>query len=256
MFLDKSNLKRCLFIDIETVAEAKSLDLLSERKQDLWKMKSKQFLRGNTVETIEPEDYEKLYIEKAGIFAEFAKVVCISMGFLSFESGEPKKIRIKSISGHDEQELLSDFSRLLINHYNDIDVSKICGHNIKEFDIPFLCRRMVINNVQFPAILDLSGKKPWQTTHLLDTMDMWRFGDYKNYTSLNLLAGTLNISSPKDDIDGSMVGQVYWEDEDIDRIVEYCQKDVVTVIQVVMRFTGLPLFSNNDIEYLNIIEKT
>ncbi len=113
---------------------------------------------------------------------------------------------------------------------------------------------MVINQIPFPPLLDLSGKKPWQTAHILDTMDMWRFGDYKNYTSLNLLAGTLGVASPKDDIDGSMVGKIYWENEDVERIVTYCQKDVVTVIQVVMKFAGLPLFDDDKIEYINVKE--
>ena len=173
------------------------------------------------------------------------------MGFLHFEDNTPSEVRVKSLAGEDEGRILEDFSRVLVNHYNDPENSRICGHNIKEFDIPFLCRRMVINQIRFPPVLDISGKKPWQTSHILDTMDMWRFGDYKNYTSLDLLAATLNIASPKDDIDGSMVGTIYWKDDDIDRIVNYCQKDVVSVIQVMMKFAGLPLFSEDSIEYIN-----
>ena len=192
-----------------------------------------------------------MYHNKAGIFAEFAKVVCISMGFLSFEDEIPVKIRLKSLAGNDEKLLLEDFSRLLVNHYNDPENSRICGHNIREFDIPFLCRRMVINQVKFPPLLDLSGKKPWQTSHIMDTLEMWRFGDFKNYTSLQLLAYTLGVPSPKDDIDGSMVSDVYWNDNDIERIVTYCQKDVQTVIQVMMRYAGLPLFDDKNVEIIN-----
>ncbi|MBK9736810.1 MAG: ribonuclease H-like domain-containing protein [Saprospiraceae bacterium] len=250
MFLDQNYLKRCLFIDIETVSEESEFKLLSDEKKELWKTKA-QLIQKNLITEKNENDLDILYQSKAGIFAEFAKVVCISMGFLSFDGEDPVKLRIKSIAGDDEHRILSDFSRILVNHYNDPENSRICGHNIKEFDIPFLCRRMVINQIRFPAILDLSGKKPWQTSHLLDTMDMWRFGDYKNYTSLNLLAGTLGISSPKDDIDGSMVGPIFWKDGDIDRIVNYCQKDVVTVVQIIMRFTGLSLFSFEQIEYIN-----
>ena len=251
MFLDKSILKRCLFIDIETVSECSEYSLLSEQKKALWKLKCNQLEKfSNPIENI--PDYDLTYLAKAGIFAEFSKVICISMGFLSFEGGEPNKIRIKTLAGDNEKILLQDFSRLLANHYNDPETSKLCGHNIKEFDIPFLCRRMVINQINFPSILDISGKNPWQTTHLLDTMEMWRFGDYKNYTSLNLLSETLGITSPKDDIDGSQVGRIYWEEKDLDRIVLYCQKDVVTVIQIIMRFSDLPLFQTDDIEYLNL----
>jgi uncharacterized protein YprB with RNaseH-like and TPR domain len=216
----------------------------------LWDIKTAQLKKSisNVADDTSPAE---VYLQKAGIFAEFAKVVCISMGFLSFEDDYPSKIRIKSLAGHDEKVLLEDFSRLLINHYNDPENSRICGHNIREFDIPFLCRRMVINHVRFPPMLEISGKKPWQTFQILDTMDMWRFGDYKNYTSLNLLAGALGVKSPKDDIDGSMVGHVYWVDDDLERIMTYCQKDVVTVMQVILRYAGVPLLDENDIEYLN-----
>jgi DNA polymerase elongation subunit (family B) len=250
MFLDKNLLKRSLFIDIETVSEYPDYESLPDVKKQLWKTKAEQLRRNFYGHEQDITDAE-IYKAKAGIFAEFSKVVCISMGFLSFEHGEPVGVRLKSLAGDEEHRILEDFARILINHYNDPENSRICGHNIKEFDIPFLCRRMVVNQIHFPPVLDISGKKPWQTGHILDTMDMWRFGDYKNYTSLQLLAGALNIESPKDDIYGSMVGDVYWKDEDIDRIVSYCQKDVLTVVQIMIRFAGLPLFSSEDIEYLN-----
>lgn len=250
MFLDIHLLKRCLFIDIETVSEVADYENLSDDQKKLWEIKTIQLQRtsGNDHSLI---DAGTMYQNKAGIFAEFAKVVCISMGFLSFEDEIPVKIRLKSLAGDDEKLLLEDFSRLLVNHYNDPENSRICGHNIREFDIPFLCRRMVINQVKFPPLLDLSGKKPWQTSHIMDTLEMWRFGDFKNYTSLQLLAFTLGINSPKDDIDGSMVSDVFWNHNDINRIVSYCQKDVVTVIQVVMKFAGLPLFNDENIEIIN-----
>lgn len=250
MFLDYQLLKKCLFIDIETVSEYSAYDELPDDMKYLWDIKATQ-IKKSLPPSSEDITAADLYVQKAGIFAEFSKVVCISMGFLSFEDDFPSKIRIKSLAGHDEKVLLEDFSRLLVNHYNDPENSRICGHNIKEFDIPFLCRRMVVNHVRFPPLLDISGKKPWQTSQILDTMDMWRFGDYKNYTSLNLLAGTLGVKSPKDDIDGSMVGQVYWKEDDLERIVTYCQKDVVTVMQVTLRFAGVPNLENEDIEYLN-----
>lgn len=251
MFLDSNILKRCLFIDIETVSIFATYDEMPDDKKLLWDLKAAQLAKNISSSQL-VEKPASLYEEKAGIFSEFAKVVCISMGFLSFEDGEPHKVRIKSLAGHDEHRILQDFSRILVNHYNDPESSRICGHNIKEFDIPFICRRMVVHQIKFPPMLDISGKKPWQTAHILDTMDMWRFGDYKNYTSLQLLAGTLGVKSPKDDIDGSKVGQVYWQEDDLDRIVLYCQKDVITVIQIMMKFTGLPFVSDEDVEMLNI----
>ena len=251
MFLDKLFLKRCLFIDIETVSEYPDFEAMPIHKKELWALKAAQIRRSILSVNETSQSDAEIYKEKAGIYSEFAKVVCISMGFLHFEEGLPSEVRVKSLAGTEEGRILDDFSRVLINHYNDPENSRICGHNIKEFDIPFLCRRMVINQVRFPPLIDISGKKPWQTSHILDTMDMWRFGDYKSYTSLKLLAATLDIDSPKDDIDGSMVGNVFWLDNDIERIVKYCQKDVVTVIQVMMKFAGLPLFSDESIEYIN-----
>lgn len=250
MFLNVQNFKRCLFIDIETVSEYPDYLSMPEDKKRFWDIKAEQ------IKKYAPEEESKLsaealYLNKAGIFAEFSKVVCISMGFLHFERDEPVRVRIKSLAGEDEKTILHDFSSLLTNHYNNPENSSICGHNIKEFDIPFLCRRMVIQGVPFPPILDISGKKPWQTNHLLDTLEMWRFGDYKNYTSLGLLSTTLGIPSPKDDIDGSMVGSVFWDDQDIDRIVTYCQKDVITTVNVIMKFAGKAIFDVDQVEIIN-----
>lgn len=241
------NLKKCLFIDIETVPEKASYSELTDVKKYLWEIKVQQIRRYLKPDEVD-KTIEQLYNDKAGIFAEFAKIVCISCGFLNFVNDLPQKVRIKSIAGHDEKQILIHFTQLLNQHYSDIEYSKLCGHNIKEFDIPFICRKLVIHQIPFPVILDISGKKPWQTQHLIDTMDMWRFGDFKNYTSLNLLAGTLDVPTPKEDMDGSQVGHVYWEENDLDRIITYCQKDVLTVVQIMMRFACLPLFFDESIE--------
>lgn len=246
MFLNPLILKRCLFIDIETVPAVSDFYELSAEMQELWIKKSNSLIKGSPENQLSAP--EETFQNRAGIYAEFAKVVCISVGFLSFHGEVPNKAKIKSFAGDDEKKLLQDFSELLNQHYNNPERDAICGHNIKEFDIPFLCRRMVIHSVKFPALLDLSGKKPWQTTHLLDTMDMWRFGDYKNYTSLLLLSGTLGIPSPKDDMDGSMVGQAYWKENALDRITRYCEKDVCTVIQIMLRYAGCTMLAETQIE--------
>lgn len=246
MFLDSEILKRCLVIDIETVSEFPNYDELTAAKKALWDIKALQISK--YVQLGEKTyDSAELYAEKAGIFAEFAKVACISVGFFSQIDAHRCSFKIKSFVDEQESLILAQFSELLSKYYVDYEVCKIAGHNIKEFDIPFLCRRLIVNHMSLPSILDISGKKPWQTTHLLDTLDLWRFGDFKNYTSLNLLAATLDIDTPKDDIDGSMVGSVYWNDKDLGRIATYCQKDIVTVAQILLRFTGMNALKTDDV---------
>lgn len=220
-----------LFIDIETVSAAPRFETLSPAMQQLWLQKC------NAMKLASDTDIATVYEEKAGIFSEFAKVICISLGCI-VKKEDGWKIFLKSIAGNDEKTILSDFSRavsLFLEREQDL---VFCGHNIKEFDIPFLCRRMVIHDLKLPSILDISGKKPWEVKHE-DTMELWRFGDKKNYTSLALLAEILGMPGPKDDIDGSMVGFVYWQDKDLDRIITYCQKDVVTVARVFLRLKNI-----------------
>ena len=231
------NISTILFLDIETVSVAKSFDDLDDSFQELWERKSRYWIKDE-----EKESAADLYRDKAGIYSEFAKIVCISVGYI----GADYKMRLKSFYDDDEKVVLMQFSGLLLNYYNNPLKHKLCGHNIKEFDIPFICRRLIINNMPIPPILNVSGKKPWETKHLLDTMEMWKFGDYKNYTSLNLLANVFGIKSPKDDIDGSQVGRVYWEEGDLERIKVYCEKDVKTVAQVYLRISGLPLLADEE----------
>ena len=231
------NIGTILFLDIETVSVAKSFDDLDDSFQELWERKSRYWIKDE-----EKESAADLYRDKAGIYSEFAKIVCISVGYI----GADYKMRLKSFYDDDEKVVLMQFSGLLLNYYNNPLKHKLCGHNIKEFDIPFICRRLIINNMPIPPILNVSGKKPWETKHLLDTMELWKFGDYKNYTSLNLLANVFGIKSPKDDIDGSQVGRVYWEEGDLERIKVYCEKDVKTVAQVYLRISGLPLLADEE----------
>lgn len=222
--LQNIDLSKILFLDVETVSQKSSFDELDETFQSLWTRKSRQFLKDNTED---PDAVKETYTDKAGIFSEFAKVVCISVGFLRME-GKKMVFRLKSFYGDDEAEVLRDFSNLLNKNYNNPLSSFLCGHNIKEFDIPFLCRRMIINGLEIPEIMQVSGKKPWEIKHFIDTLELWKFGDIKNFTSLNLLAAVLGVPSPKDDIDGSQVGRVYWQEKDTERIAQYCQKDVQT----------------------------
>ncbi|MBK5273167.1 MAG: ribonuclease H-like domain-containing protein, partial [Bacteroidia bacterium] len=182
---------------------------------------------------------------RAGIYAEFGKIICIGCGFVT-GNGPDKKIALKSFYGDDEKILLVQFSEMLKRWATD-GTKYLCAHNGKEFDFPYLCRRLIINELPIPQILLLAGKKPWEVNHL-DTLDLWKFGDYKNYTSLNLLAQVFGIPTPKDDIDGSKVWTVYWNDKDINRIVSYCQKDVITVAQVFLKMQGEALIKEENIE--------
>ncbi|MCC6385192.1 MAG: 3'-5' exonuclease [Bacteroidia bacterium] len=226
-----------LFLDIETVPLKASFDELTEYEKELWSRKA-EFLRKG-----ESDSAATLY-NRAGIYAEFGKVVCISTGVIS-EKDNQRQLRIKSFFGDDEKRLLNDFAGL-VNHHFSKPSHQLCAHNGKEFDFPFLARRMLINGVKLPSILNTAGKKPWEVAHL-DTMDIWRFGDYKSYTPVNLLAHVFGIPSPKDDIDGSMVWFVYWKEKNLNRIVEYCRKDTTTVAQVFLKLQGEECIEENSI---------
>ena len=232
------NFNNILFLDIETVSQFETYVHLPEEWKEMWDIKAQFLLRNKESETA-----ETIY-ERAGIYAEFGKIICISCGCLQ-GSGDDKKLLIKSYCGDDEKKLLKEFADMLQKWSGDAD-KYLCAHNGKEFDYPYICRRMVINGIEIPEALKIAGRKPWEVRHL-DTLEFWKFGDYKNYTSLKLLAKVLGIPSPKDDIDGSQVNGVYWKQKDLDRIVTYCQKDVVTLTQVLLRFHCKPLLKPENI---------
>ena len=225
-----------LFLDIETVPAASSYKMLDQSSQVLWEKKSRQFRN-------EVQSAEDVY-ERAGIYAEFGKIICISVGLI--KDKEPFSFRLKSFFGDDEKALLSEFSSML-NKFSKNREALLCAHNGKEFDFPYIARRMIINSLIIPDILDNAGRKPWEVK-LLDTLDLWKFGDYKSYTSLDLLTTTLKIPSPKDDIDGSMVAGIYHNEHDIRRIAKYCEKDVLAVARVLFRFKNLPEIEDDKTE--------
>lgn len=234
--LYKLNLENILFLDIETVPQNPSFPNLDETTQLLWEQKT-QYQRKDE---ISPEDF----YERAGIWAEFGKIVCISVGYFVIK-GETRSFRVTSFHGGETQ-ILKQFKQLLKDHFSQTK-HVLCAHNGKEFDFPYIARRMVINSINLPYKLDLFGKKPWEVPHL-DTMELWKFGDYKHYTSLKLLAHILGIPSPKEDMDGSMVNDVYYKDKDIDRIISYCELDVVTTAQVFLRLRNEKLLSEDEIK--------
>ena len=211
---------------------------LTPEKQILWAQKS-QYQRKD-------EYTPKAFYPWAGIWAEFGKIICISIGHFVFK-GQLRKFRMTTFSGK-EKKLLLEFKSLLNQHFNG-PRHLLCAHNGKEFDFPFMARRMLIHKIQLPAKLNLCGKKPWEIPHL-DTLELWKFGDYKHYTSLKLLTNVLGIQSPKDDIDGSEIYTVFYKEKDLERIVNYCQKDTLTVAQILLRLRDEALLSKDEITYI------
>lgn len=233
--IEKIRLENVLFLDIETVPETENFQQLDPEMQSLWETKTQYQRR---------EDYSAdQFYDRAGIWAEFGKIVCISVGYFVIK-GDIRNFRVTSFFG-EEKKLLADFNNLLNNHFNQPQ-HILCGHNAKEFDIPFLARRMIINGIKLPEKLNLFGKKPWEIPHL-DTLELWKFGDYKSFTSLKLLTKVLGIPSPKGDIDGSQVGYVYYVEKDIDRIVTYCEKDTIAVAQILLKFRREDLLIDDEI---------
>jgi DNA polymerase elongation subunit (family B) len=227
--LEGVKLNEILFLDIETVPMTASMSDLPEPFQKHWEKKSSHFRSS--------EESASDVFQRAGIYAEFGKIICISVGLLIGDD----KFRVKSFSGDDEKKLLIEFSGM-INSWDKSGTKLLCGHNLKEFDVPYIARRLLVNGLNLPAAFNIAGKKPWEVKHL-DTLELWKFGDYKNFTSLALLADLFNIPTPKDDIDGSQVYGVYYTEKDIDRISTYCEKDVLCVANLILRFAGKPIIS-------------
>jgi DNA polymerase elongation subunit (family B) len=233
--MDAIQIEKILFLDIETVPQTYNYQDLDETARTLFEGK-------NRMKITEEKPAEMVYKDLGGIQSEFGKIICISVGMVK-DSSTGRTLRVKSFAHDDEHTLLSQFKRLLDDHYKN---AILCGHNAKEFDFPYICRRMLINGISLPLALDIAGKKPWEIRHL-DTMELWKFGDYKSYTSLELLASLFGIPTPKDDIDGSMVADVYYREKDLQRIVQYCLKDVVTLAQLFLKMMNIPSISDENI---------
>jgi DNA polymerase elongation subunit (family B) len=237
-----------MFLDIETVPQTSDFSELPAELAHLWEDKF------NLIQKRMPEKYNDTttagdaFNNSAGIYSEFGRIVCISVGFIHFHNDE-MHFRTKSFSGDNEKQLLSGFIQLLTRFCTTREHT-LCGHNIKEFDIPYICRRILINGLALPPIFQIAGKKPWEI-NFIDTLELWKFGDYKNYTALKLLTAVFGIPTPKDDIDGSQVAEVYYKEKNIERIALYCQKDVVATAQVFLRMNGWELIKSENVEYIN-----
>ncbi|MEM9894829.1 MAG: 3'-5' exonuclease [Bacteroidota bacterium] len=236
----KHHLKDFLIIDIETASGNEDLENLSPALQKHWDKKS-AFIKNS-----EEKSASELYHERAAIYAEFGKVIVIAIGFYH-KKNEHTCLRVRSLASHDEEQLLSDFKDFIETHF-DQDNLRLCAHNGKEFDFPYLCRRMLVNGIKIPWALNLSGKKPWEVNHV-DTMELWKFGDWKNFTSLELLTTLFDIPSSKTDMDGSMVSKTYYQEEDgLEKIASYCRRDVVATAQLYLRLHNLPIVAEDNIQ--------
>jgi len=238
MRLRKTRIDNILFLDIETVPEVYKFSDLDDKTGELYLQKNRYLIERDDLSN------DEIY-ERAGVFAEFGKIVCISVGVVRTNSLGEKTITMKSYASHYEHKLLTEFGEMLTKSYNSPNHS-MCGHNAKEFDFPFIARRMLLNGIDIPAILDIAGKKPWEV-NLLDTMELWKFGDYKHYTSIALLCHIFKVPTPKDDISGADVARVYYEDEDLPRITAYCEKDVIALIQLFLKFRNEGLVKEDNI---------
>lgn len=235
--LNNLDLTKILFLDIETVPQVSSYKDLDETTAKLWDDKANKLSRNE-------QTGEEMF-QRAGIYAEFGKIICISVGYFVLREGGKREFRMRSFYGDDEKLLLREFADILNNHFSS-PTQLLCAHNGKEFDFPYIARRMVINRLPIPNILNSVGKKPWELQHI-DTMELWKFGDWKSFTSLKLLTHILDIPTPKTDIDGSDVARVYYEENDLDRIERYCKRDTLAVAQLLLRFRGEEILTDDQV---------
>jgi DNA polymerase elongation subunit (family B) len=245
-----SPLQHILFLDVETVSQYREFETLDEHGKQLWQQKIGFMARRDDHQWVD-EDYAESYKSRAAIYAEFGKVIVISAGIITNLEDETPNLRIKSFYGHNESEVLEAFSSILQKNFHDPNIHILCGHNIREFDIPYLCRRFVVHGIEIPSLINISGKKPWEVKFIADTLELWKYGDHKNFTSLDLLSYSLGIPSPKTVMDGSMVGQAYWADDRLEEIKQYCERDVVTVAQIYLRLHNLPMLTEEQVVLTN-----
>lgn len=236
------DIKNTLIIDIETVSTSESYHSLNDRLKTQWDRKATLIKNADNLSA------EELFFQRAGIYAEFGKVICIAVGLFTKTKREQPGLRIKAFGSKNELEILEDFKELIDNKL-DADNLILCAHNGKEFDFPYLCRRYLVNMLEIPIALQISGKKPWEIKHV-DTMEMWKFGDRRHYTSLDLLAAIFDIDSSKNNIDGSLVNKVYYQDDDLEKIIEYCKQDVLVTANLFLRLNLMPVIPKENVKFV------
>lgn len=235
-------LSNILFVDIETVSGSPDYHQMDSRLKKHWDRKA-GFLN-NPMEL----STDELYQDRAGIFAEFGQIVTIAVGYMARLPGGQWGLRVKAFADHNEVNVLIEFKKLLESKFAE-EALRLCAHNGREFDFPYICRRMLIHGIPIPKILDIGNMKPWEIP-VIDTMHLWKFGDRKNFTSLDLLATLFDIETSKSDIDGSDVTHVYHQDNGLDRIADYCKRDIVVTAQLFLKLKSLPVINPEDITIL------
>lgn len=236
------DLKNILLLDIETIGIAETYDQLDERFKKEWDRKSRFLMNSDTMTP------KELFEERAGIYSEFGKIVVIGLGLFNLSAEKELSLRVKALAGVDERKLLEDFKQLIESKFRSDQLS-LCAHNGKEFDFPYIIRRMLVNGVSLPDALNYAGKKPWEIRHI-DTMDLWKFGDRKSFTSLELLATLFGIESSKSGLDGSKVNETFYKEKNLEKIIEYCKEDVVVTGQVFLKLNGFPSINKENIHLL------
>jgi 3'-5' exonuclease len=235
-------LRNILFLDIETASQMTDYQQLSDRIKALWDKKV-MYLRND-----DELSNQEMYFKKAAIYAEFGKVICIGFGGIYFDENEQMCFRVKTIYGHDEAEILQQFKQILEKHKAG-NTLMLAAHNGKEFDFPYICRRMLLNNITLPRPLQLSGKKPWEIPHI-DTMEMWKFGDGKQFSSLELLAAIFDVPSSKTEMDGSEVNVAYHHNNELEKIQRYCKQDVIVLAQLYLKLNSLDMIKEDNIQFV------
>ncbi|RFS16047.1 ribonuclease H-like domain-containing protein [Emticicia sp. C21] len=235
-------LRNILFIDIETVSQEAHLDALDSRLKQLWLKKASYF------QNVENLSNEEIYLKRSSIYAEFGKIICIGIGGIFSDDNDELALRVKMIRGETEMEILKEFKNILEKHKAGASLM-LCAHNGKEFDFPYICRRMLVNEITLPRVLQVSGKKPWEINHI-DTLDLWKFGDYKNYTSLDLLAAIFDIPGGETEVSGELINDIYYKEKDKAKIEQYCAEYIVVLTQLYMKMNNWSLINENNIEVI------
>ncbi len=241
-----SELKQMVFIDIETIRGKKTYnDVITENPalDDYWQTKHTQIREKEPLSYGHIEDSAEMYEKMAALYPEWGQIVCISIGQIKFdEDGNPIKFTTKSFSGLYEKILLEEFNETASKIMSKYPRMQWVGHNIKGFDMPYIIKRSLINGVRVPNVFHLQKQKPWES-QLIDTNDVWKFNGW-NGARLGLLTEILNIPSPKQDMDGKMVSDVFWEDGDLNRISEYCEMDINATANVMLRISGMDIITD------------
>jgi DNA polymerase elongation subunit (family B) len=272
--LNSKPINKVLWFDIEAVPEKASFFELTPKKQELFKSRFKKdweamgadpqrhFIKemitaASTVTPVEAVEtlvdnkmIEALYNNKAPLHPEFGKIVCISIGYIDGEIPEkiedkPEvelKLKLKSFYGHDEVKLLQDFlnatKSAITNAVNP--TYHLCGHNIMNYDVPFIAKRFIINGLKLPAMFDLDGKKEWNLPYFIDTRNVWKFNVYDSNCSLDLLCNLFDVESSKEGgISGKDVRDVFYIENDVQKIAMYCEEDVRALAQVYLKMKSL-----------------